>query len=61
MNRKEIKPKWIFEVKLKGKPYRYMVRFFINRERIYLGCFETVKEAEKAIKEWQKARKKCES
>lgn len=45
MNAKASKSKCVFVVKRNGKPYRYMVRTYINRERRYIGCFRTEEEA----------------
>jgi hypothetical protein len=45
MNRKKSKNKCVFLIKRNGKPYRYMVRTYINKERRYVGCFKTEDEA----------------
>jgi len=54
MNRKESKPKCVFLIKYKGKPYRYMVR--INKE--YVGCFKTEAEAETGMKRFLERKKR---
>ncbi len=48
MNRNKTKPECVFLMKKDGKPYRYMVRTYINKERRYIGCFKTQDEAVKA-------------
>lgn len=48
MNRKENKHTCVFPIMREGKIYRYMVRTYINRERHYVGCFKTEKEAAQA-------------
>jgi len=45
MNTKINKSKCVFVMKRNGKPYRYMVRTYINKERRYIGCFKTEEEA----------------
>lgn len=45
MNKKEVKSKCVFLMKRNGKPYRYMVRTYIDKERRYIGCFKTEQEA----------------
>lgn len=45
MNTKTNKHKCVFLMKRNGKPYRYMVRTYINKERRYIGCFKTQEEA----------------
>ena len=54
MNRKKTKPKCVFLIKYKGKPYRYMVR--VNKE--YVGCFETEAEAESALNKFMQRKNK---
>jgi len=54
MNRKKTKPKCVFLIKYKGKPYRYMVR--VNKE--YVGCFETEAEAEAGMKRFLERKKR---
>jgi hypothetical protein len=45
VNKKEVKSKCVFLMKRNGKPYRYMVRTYIDKERRYIGCFKTEQEA----------------
>jgi hypothetical protein len=45
MNRKKNKNKCVFLYKLNGQPYRWIVRFTINKERRYIGCFKEHGEA----------------
>ncbi|NCX93101.1 MAG: hypothetical protein EBX40_00280 [Gammaproteobacteria bacterium] len=54
MNRKRAKHRCVFLYKLNGKPYRWVVRFTVNKERRYIGCFkdhgEACQAAEQAAK-----------
>lgn len=43
-----MKEKFIFPIKRNGEIYRYMVRFTINQEKIYVGCFKSVEDAKRA-------------
>jgi hypothetical protein len=49
MNRTVSKPGCIFIIKRNGLPYRWVVKTTIEKERRYVGCFDT--EA-KAIEAW---------
>ena len=49
MNRTVSKPGCIFLIRRNGVPYRWVVKTTIEKERRYVGCFNT--EA-KAIEAW---------
>lgn len=49
MNRVLAKPGCVFLMKRNGEAYRWVVKTTINRERVYVGCFET---KEQAINAW---------
>lgn len=42
------KPMCVFMMKRNGEPYRWVVKVTINKERIYVGCFQSKDEAVKA-------------
>jgi hypothetical protein len=51
MNRKRVKRQCVFLYKLNGEPYRWIVRFTVNKERKYVGCFKDHGEACQAAEE----------
>jgi len=51
MNRKRSKRPCVFLYKLNGQPYRWVVRFTVNKERRYIGCFKEHGEACQAAEE----------
>ena len=51
MNRSRRKPVCIFLIKRNGLPYRWVVKSTVNKERTYIGCFDS--EA-KAVDAWNK-------
>jgi hypothetical protein len=51
MNRKKNKHQCVFVYKRNGKPYRYIVRFTVQKERKYIGCYKELHEAELAATE----------
>jgi len=53
MNRKNEKPKYVFEMKRNGLPYRWIVKFKVKKQLVYLGCF---KSQEAAVEAYEKYR-----
>ena len=51
MNRKKNKNKCVFLYKLNGQPYRWIVRFTVNKEKRYVGCYKSHDEACQAAEE----------
>ena len=52
-----IRPMFVFLLKRNGEPYRWIVRVTINKERKYVGCFETKQEAITALDAYIKRQK----
>jgi hypothetical protein len=51
MNRKKNKNKCVFLYKLNGQPYRWIVRFTVNKEKRYVGCYKSHDEASAAAEQ----------
>jgi hypothetical protein len=51
-------PKYVYQIFLKGKPYRWAARFTVDGLKKYIGCFLTEAEALAAV---EKARAKIKS
>ena len=49
MNRKPEKIECIYTVKRFGKPYRWIARPTIEKEKKYLGCFDSHEKAVQAL------------
>lgn len=43
-------PKYVYQIFLNGKPYRWAARFTVNGVKRYIGCFLTEAEALAAVK-----------
>lgn len=52
MNRKASKHKCVYIYNKDGKPYRWIVKTTIDRERKYLGCYKTETEAVRAYEKF---------
>lgn len=51
---------FVFLMKRNGEPYRWVVKVTINKERKYVGCFETKQEAIKALDAYMEKQKYAE-
>jgi len=50
----ENNPMFVSLLKRNGEPYRWVVKVTINKERKYVGCFETKQEAITALTSYMK-------
>lgn len=61
MNRKPEKIECIYIVRRFGKPYRWIARPTIEKEKKYLGCFDSYEKAHAALNRFYEKQKNLET